>query len=93
MTTTDTQTATGDESHRVAANELRQFVEREERLISERKDLTELSKDNFAAAKNQGYDPAVIKHCIKLRAADPDKQSEFEALLDMYKGALGMGGN
>lgn len=36
-----TDTATSDESYRVAADEIRQFVERVERLDAECKDLAE----------------------------------------------------
>lgn len=79
-----------DETYRVTADELRQFVERIERLDAEKKDLADLRKDVFAEAKARGYDGPALTALIKLRAADPDKVSEFEALVEMYKQAMGM---
>ena len=79
-----------EETYRVTADELRQFVERIERLDAERKDLAEQRKDVLTEAKGRGYDGPAIAALIKLRAADPDKVSEFEALIEMYKQALGM---
>jgi len=85
-----TDTTETDATYRVSAEELRQFVERIERLDSEKKDLTEQRKEVFAEAKGRGYDGAGLTALIKLRAADPDKVSEFEAVVEMYKEALGM---
>lgn len=79
-----------EETYRITADELRQFVERIERLDAEKKDLAELRKEVFAEAKGRGYDGPALTALIKLRAADPDKVSEFEALIEMYKQALGM---
>lgn len=87
--TDETDTA-GDATYRVTAGELRQFVERIERLDSEKKDLADQRKDVFAEAKTRGYDGPALTALIKLRAADPDKVSEFEALVEMYKQAMGM---
>ena len=87
--TDETDTA-GDATYRVTADELRQFVERIERLDSEKKDLADQRKDVFAEAKARGYDGPALTALIKLRAADPDKVSEFEALVEMYKQAMGM---
>ena len=78
------------DTHRVAADELRAFVERIERLDAEKKDLAEARKEVLSEAKGRGYDKAPIEAIVKLRAADPDKVSEFEAILEMYKNAMGM---
>lgn len=80
-----TQTA-----HRVAEQELRQFVERIERLDAEKKDIAEARKETLAEAKARGYDTPAINALVKLRAADPEKLSEFEAALETYKQALGV---
>jgi len=79
-----------EETYRVTADELRAFVERIERLDAERKDLAEQRKEVLAEAKGRGYDGPAIAALIKLRAADPDKVSEFEAVFEMYKEALGL---
>ena len=90
MTTTDTNTPEGDATYRVTEAELRQFVEREERLVAERTDLSERSKELFAEAKSRGYDTKVLRKVIALRKREPDDIAEEEAVMDMYKSALGM---
>jgi uncharacterized protein (UPF0335 family) len=74
----------------VAADELTQFVERAERLAAEKKDIAEQEKEVFAEAKARGYDTKVLRKVIALRARDPNDVAEEEAVLDMYKTALGM---
>ncbi|UWR24962.1 DUF2312 domain-containing protein [Sulfitobacter sp. S223] len=80
----------GDANYRVTANELRQFVERIERLDSEKKDLAEQQKEVMAEAKSRGYDTKILRKVIALRKREPDDIAEEEAVLDMYKEALGM---
>ncbi len=78
------------EQYRVTAGELRQFVERYERLEAERKDLGEQMKDVMAEARARGYDVKVLKKLIALRKRDTSEVSEEEAILELYKEALGM---
>lgn len=85
-----TDTATNLESYRVTADELRQFIERIERLDAEKKDLAEQQKEVMAEAKGRGYDTKVIRKVIALRKREPDDIAEEEAVLEMYKEALGM---
>ncbi len=80
----------GDATYRVTANELRQFVERIERLDAEKKDLAEQQKEVMAEAKARGYDTKVLRKVIALRKRDKDDIAEEEAVLEMYKEALGM---
>jgi uncharacterized protein (UPF0335 family) len=86
----DTDTSTADASYRVTAGELRQFVERFERLEAEKKDLADQQKEVMAEAKARGYDTRVMRKLIALRKRDADDIAEEEAVLDMYKQALGM---
>ena len=78
------------ETHRVAAAELRQFIERFERLEQEKKDIADQQKEVMAEAKGRGYDTKVMRKVIALRKKDPQEISEEEAILDLYKEALGM---
>lgn len=78
------------ENYRVTAGELRQFVERFERLDAEKKDIAEQQKEVMAEAKARGYDTKVIRKIIALRKRDEDDIAEEEAVLEMYKEALGM---
>ncbi|WP_456388988.1 DUF2312 domain-containing protein [Profundibacter sp.] len=79
-----------DISYRVSADELRAFVERIERLDAEKKDLAEAQKEVMAEAKGRGYDTKVIRKLIAMRKRDAQDLAEEEAVLDMYKEALGM---
>ena len=78
------------DAYNVTADELRQFIERAEQLASERKNIAEQEKELFAEAKGRGYDTAVMRKVIALRKRKPADISEEEAILEMYKSALGM---
>ena len=77
-------------NYRVTADELRQFIERVERLEQEKKDIAEQQKEVMAEAKSRGYDTKVMRKIIALRKRDKDDIAEEEAILEMYKEALGM---
>ncbi|MEM8774876.1 MAG: DUF2312 domain-containing protein [Pseudomonadota bacterium] len=79
-----------DRSFRVTADELRQFIERFERLEQEKKDIAEQQKEVMAEAKARGYDTKVMRKVIVLRRRDKDDVAEEEAVLELYKEALGM---
>ena len=78
------------ENYRVTAGELRQFIERFERLDEEKKSIAEQQKEVMAEAKGRGYDTKVMRKIIALRKRDQNDIAEEEAVLDMYKEALGM---
>ena len=80
--TTIVQPATSDE--------LRAYVERIERLEEEKKALASDIKDIYAEAKARGFDVPVMRVMIRLRKLDPAVVEEHEALLDVYRRALGM---
>lgn len=87
----DDSTNTGSESTlTVAGQELRQFVERYERLEAEKKDIAEGQKEVMAEAKGRGYDTKVLRKVIAIRKRDANDLAEEEAVLEMYKSALGM---
>jgi uncharacterized protein (UPF0335 family) len=79
-----------DAQYTVTADELRQFIERYERLEAEKKDLTEAQADLMTEAKGRGYDPKVMRKVIALRKRKADEIAEEEAIMDTYKAALGM---
>lgn len=78
------------DAYSVTADELRQFIERYEQLESEKKDLAEQQKELMAEAKGRGYDTKVMRKVVALRKRKPDEIAEEEAVLEMYKQALGM---
>ena len=76
--------------YNVTADELRQFIERFEQLEAEKKDVAEQQKELMAEAKGRGYDTKVMKKVVALRKRKPGDIAEEEAVLEMYKQALGM---
>ena len=77
-------------SYGVASDELRQFVERYERLEAEKTDIADQQKEVMAEAKGRGYDTKVLRKLIALRKRDASDVSEEDAVLELYKSALGM---
>jgi len=80
----------GNAAYGVAGEELRSFVERYERLELEKKDIADQQKEVMAEAKGRGYDTKVLRKVVALRKRDKDDIAEEEAVLEMYKAALGM---
>lgn len=74
----------------VAAAELRQFVERIERLEEERQTISEDIADVFGEAKGRGYDVKALKTLVRLRKKDANERMEEETILHTYMAALGM---
>lgn len=78
------------DAYNVTAAELRQFIEQYEQLESEKKAIAEQQKDVMAEAKGRGYDTRALRKLVALRKRDKDDVAEEEAVLEMYKAALGM---
>jgi uncharacterized protein (UPF0335 family) len=74
----------------VAAQELKQFVERIERLEEEKKALADDIKDVYAEMKGRGFDTKVVRQIVRIRKQDHAERKELEAILDLYMEALGM---
>ena len=74
----------------VAADQLRLFIERIERLEEERKGLSNDIADVYLEAKSTGYDPKTMKVIVRLRSQEKNDRDEADALLDTYKAALGL---
>ncbi|MEC8196495.1 MAG: DUF2312 domain-containing protein [Pseudomonadota bacterium] len=70
----------------VTGEELKQFIERVERLELEKAEVAEQIKEVFAEMKGRGFDVKAIRE----RKQDPNDVAEQEAVIDMYKSALGM---
>lgn len=79
-----------DAQYAVTADELRQFIEQYEQLDAEKRDIAERQKEVMSEAKARGYDTKVIRKVIALRKRDKNDVAEEEAILEMYKAALGM---
>lgn len=75
----------------VAADQLRSFIERIERLEEEKAVLANDIKEVFSEAKMNGFDTPAMREILKLRKMDDNDRQEKEAILDLYMRALGMG--
>lgn len=76
----------------IAADRLRSFVERVERLEDEKAALMADIKDVFAEAKGTGFDVKTMRKIVALRKMDPSDREEAETLLDLYRAAVGLDG-
>lgn len=79
-----------DTVENVAAAELRQFIERIERLEEERQTLSDDIADIYGEAKGRGYDVKALKTLVRLRKKDTNERMEEETILHTYMAALGM---
>ena len=74
----------------VAADQLRLFIERIERLEEEKKGISDDIKDVYAEAKSNGYDTKTMRAVVRLRKLEAHTRQEMDALLDTYRSALGL---
>ncbi len=74
----------------IAADVLRSFIERIERLEEEKKNIADDIKDVYAEAKGSGFEPKIMRQVIKLRKMETADRQEQEALLDLYAHAVGL---
>jgi uncharacterized protein (UPF0335 family) len=77
-------------AYSVAADELRQFIDQFESLAAEKKAIADQQKEVLSEAKARGYDTKVLRKIIALRKRSPEEIAEEDAILDIYKSALGM---
>lgn len=74
----------------VAGDRLRSFIERIERLEEERVTIALDIREVYAEAKASGFDPKIMRQVVKLRKMESADRQEQEAILEVYKEALGM---
>ena len=73
-----------------AKDALLQFIEKIERLEEDKGEIQEGIKSVFAEARMRGFDVKIIRQILRLRKMNSRERQEQEALLDLYKNALGM---
>ena len=69
---------------------LRLLIERIERLEEEKKGIGDDIKDVYLEAKAVGYDVKIMRQIVRLRKMPVHDRKEMEAILDVYKSALGI---
>ncbi|GAB4071725.1 DUF2312 domain-containing protein [Ancylobacter sonchi] len=75
-----------------AKEQLKSFIERIERLEEEKATISEDIKDVFAEAKGTGFDVKALREILRIRKQDADQLAEHDAIVDLYRQALGMVG-
>lgn len=80
----------GDNAYRASAEQIRAFIERFERLDAEKRDIVDQQKEVMAEAKSTGYDTKALRKIIAERKRDADDVAEEQAVVEMYREALGM---
>jgi len=74
----------------VAADQLRLFIERIERLEEEKKAMADDVRDVYAEAKANGYDTRTMRKIVALRKMETHARQEADALMETYRTALGL---
>ena len=72
------------------AKKLVAYIERIERMDEEKSGIADDMKNEFLAAKSDGFDTKIMKMILKLRKRSADEIQEEEALVEVYRSALGM---
>ena len=80
--------ADGSATSSIAAEKLKSFVERIERLETEKTELAADIREVYAEAKGNGFDTKIMRQVIKLRKMEPADRNEQDELLDLYRRAL-----
>jgi uncharacterized protein (UPF0335 family) len=73
----------------VAADQLRLFIERVERLEEEKKGISDDIRDVYSEAKANGYDPKIMRMVVRLRKMESHTRQEQDAILETYRAAIG----
>jgi uncharacterized protein (UPF0335 family) len=74
----------------IAADRLRSFLERVERLEDEKAALSADVREVYAEAKAVGFDTKIMRQVLKLRKMDLADRQEQAHLLELYKRAVGV---
>lgn len=74
----------------IASEHLRSYIDRIERLEEEKAGLAADIREIYAEAKGNGFDAKTMRKIVSLRKLDQSDLNEQDALLDLYRRALGM---
>ena len=74
----------------ISGNQLRQYIEKIEKLEEEKANVANDIREAFAEAKVNGFDPKIMRQVLKIRKMNKDELAEQEEVLNVYLQALGM---
>lgn len=80
----------GNSHESIAADQLKAFIERIERLEEEKSALAGDIRDVYAEAKGNGFEVKIMRRIVALRRQNHAERQEQEAILELYLQALGM---
>ena len=70
--------------------QLKSLVERINRLMDDRDEISSDIRDIFAEAKSEGYDIPALRASIRAQRENAEKRRNREAMIDLYRGELGI---
>ncbi|HEX5509860.1 MAG TPA: GapR family DNA-binding domain-containing protein [Pseudolabrys sp.] len=70
--------------------QLKSIVERINRLLDDRDEISSDIRDVFAEAKGAGYDIPALRAIIRAQREDAEKRRYREAMIEVYRGELGI---
>lgn len=74
-----------------AKSQLKALIERIERLEDEKQAIADDIKEVYAEAKAHGFDTKALRVTIKRRKVEASERAEFEAIVNLYGEAVGLG--
>ncbi len=80
--------ADGSATSSIAAEKLKSFVERIERLEGEKTELAADIREVYSEAKGTGFDTKIMRQVIRLRKMEVADRREQDELLELYRRAL-----
>lgn len=84
--------AIGDNAPTVAADQMRSFIERVERLEEGKREILDDIKEVYGEAKANGLDVSILRMVVRRRKLSADERAEVDAMLDLYEASLGVFG-
>lgn len=70
--------------------QLKSLVERINRLMDDRDEVSSDIRDVFAEAKGNGFDVPALRAIVRAQREDTEKRRNREAIVDLYRGELGI---
>ena len=75
----------------LSKDQLKAIIERIETVEIEIKGLSSDRGDIYKEASSNGFDVPALKAIVRARREDPAKRQAREAMIELYRGTLGIG--
>lgn len=74
----------------VAADKLKQYIDRIERLELDKKNVSTDIKSVYLEAQADGFDTKIMRQVVRLRRMEKDARDEADMMLETYRNAIGV---